>query len=118
APYRSKEKDKDKLGLPPIICASYVSTSDIGFVSKYFLGGGDSDYKNPPAIAYAVAQAQGGNVTMKGSDDHPFRPRHYGVGADAFLVSMDNMIKSPSYEKDGIKVTLNLKEYINKLFMH
>ncbi len=118
APYRSKEKDKDKLGLQPIICAAFVSTSDIGYASKYLLGGSDSDYKNLPAIAYSVAQAQGGNVTMKTVDGHPFRPKHYGVGADAFLVSMDNMFKNPSYEKGGITVTLNIKDYVNKIFMH
>ncbi len=118
SPYRSKEADKEKLALPPILCATYMSGSDINFISKYFLGGPDSDYKKTPVIAYAVAQAQGGNVTMRSSDDHPYRPKHYGVGADAFLVPMDKMLENYSYEKGGITVSLNIADYVNKLFMH
>ncbi|HRU01392.1 MAG TPA: hypothetical protein P5239_06790, partial [Victivallales bacterium] len=121
-PYRSrevKESEKEKIALPPVICATYLPSSDISFISKYFLGGDKSDYKTPPVIAYAVAQAIGGNVTMKSSGDHPFRPTHYGVGADAFLVPMEKMIK-PYYifGAGGVTLYLNIDDYVNKLFMH
>jgi len=114
-PYRSKESKDTKI--PPMIWGVWMK-NDVSYISKYFLGGDDSNYMNPPVIAYAVGQAQGGNVTMTSAYDHPYRPIHYGVGADAFLISIDNIRFNQEIEKYGIKIKFNIREYFDKFLLH
>ncbi|GEM_PF-4987128 len=114
-PYRSKEGVEMKM--PPMIWGVWKK-NDVSYISKYFLGGDDSSYMNPPVLAYAVGQAQGGNVTMTSAYDHEFRPTHYGVGADAFLISVDNLRFKEDMEKGGIKIHFNIREYFDKFLLH
>ena len=120
--YQYKEKifrsqDEKMFKIPPMIWMVHRS-SDLGFVSRYFLGGDESDYAKIPILAYAIGQAQGGNVTMCADYDHPYRPRHYGVGADAFLVPIGAAGIPDSTTQGGVTIKFFIKDYIGKLFLH
>jgi hypothetical protein len=120
--FQYKEKifrsaDEKMFKIPPYIWLVHRS-SDLGFVSRYFLGGDEKDYAKIPILAYAIGQAQGGNVTMCADYDHPYRPRHYGVGADAFLVPIGSAGIPDSTTQGGITIKFFIKDYIEKLFVH
>ena len=107
----------DTLKLPPMIWIVYAK-NDIGFISRYFLGGDSDEYHNIPIIAYALGQVQGGNVTKRSSYNNDFRPKYYGTGADAFLVPMSSVDLSTSKSKDGITIKLTVQDYVDKFFLH
>ena len=113
--YRSDSSDT--LKLPPMIWIVHAK-NDIGFISRYFLGGSSDEYHNIPIIAYALGQAQGGNVVKHSDYDNEYRPKYYGTGADAFLVPMSSVDLSKSASADGITIKLTVQDYVDKFFLH
>lgn len=76
--------------LPPVILVT-AKKSDMGLISKGFLGSDDP----PPVMAYAVAQCQGGNVV-------PYRDgKNYGVSADGVLVPFSDVAEHFKVRDDG-----------------
>ena len=51
-----------------------------------------------PVMAYAVGQCVTGDLTTNAPDGHPTRPRGYGAGANAKLISLDEALSITSHD--------------------
>jgi len=95
--YVEKESGKTEEGnhpLPPMIWVVHKKNEDLGLISNYFLKDPETG-RSPlefPVVALAAAQARGGNVVGRNSPEYKYRPRRYGVGADAVLVPVSKAL--------------------------
>jgi len=112
-PYYESLEDYRDQPMPRWIWVVVQKGRSFGPLSTYFLSGEGKVQEVPVVIACAAARAKGGNVirnNFSNGGKYAYRPRGYGVGADAVLV--------PVAGEDDLEGKDQLSKMLSKIVLH